>query len=288
MTTQLVVISGLSGAGKTVALKQYEDLGYFCIDNLPLDLVEPLLAHALASDEPRYLRVAVGVDARAARREIAEFPRYLDSLRAKGVDARVLFLQASEDVLLRRYNETRRRHPLAGPATSLIEAIRQERQLMVPIANLADLSLDTSRMNLHELRAAILAHLGNPIEAKLAVQIQSFGYKNGIPLGVDFIFDARCIANPHWIAELRPLTGLDKPVADYLEAQPDTSEWLADLRDYLLRWLPRFQAQDRAYLTVALGCTGGQHRSVYLAEKLAETLRPRFGDVIVKHRDLPV
>lgn len=285
-TTQLVIVSGLSGAGKTVALRQYEDIGYFCIDNMPLDLVEPLLAHALSSDEQRYRRFAVGIDARATPREIAEFPRYMDSLRAKGVDAQVLFLTASEDVLLQRYNETRRRHPLAGPQTSLVDAIRRERELLAPIANLADLALDSSRMNLHELRAAILAQRGDESRAGLAIQIMSFGFKNGTPNQVDFIFDARCLPNPHWVPTLRAMSGRDAPVAEYLEARPETGEWLADVRDYLLRWLPRFQQQDRAYVTVALGCTGGQHRSVYLAERLAEALRPRFDSVIVKHREL--
>lgn len=282
----LVFISGLSGAGKTVALKQYEDLGYYCIDNIPLDLLEPLIAHALAGGEARYRRLALGIDARATPQEIRGFPRFFDTLRARGVDARVLFLSADEDVLLRRYNETRRRHPLSTPDVSLLEAIRLERALLQPIADLADVPLDTSRMNLHDLRNAIHARLPEAADGKLAVLFLSFGFKNGIAEGADLVFDARCLANPHWVPELRALNGRDAAVAAYLEADPLTQEWLADVEHYLRRWLPRFQAQDRAYLTVAVGCTGGQHRSVYLVEHLGELFREHFQTVIVKHREL--
>jgi UPF0042 nucleotide-binding protein len=283
---QLAIISGLSGAGKTVALRQYEDLGYYCIDNMPIDFVQPLIAHVVGTKETRYRKLGVGIDARANPRDIAEFPRYFDSVRGLDIDASVVFLTASDDVLLRRYHETRRKHPLSGENTSLLEAIRAERRLLEPIANLADLELDTSHMNLHELRLELLRRINASSAGKLEVLFLSFGYKNGVPEGADFVFDARCLANPHWVPELRALTGLDGAVAAYLEQRAETGEWLEDVRAYLTRWLPRFQAQDRTYVTVALGCTGGQHRSVYLAERLAADFRRHFDAVTVKHREL--
>jgi UPF0042 nucleotide-binding protein len=282
----LAIISGLSGAGKTVALKQYEDLGYYCIDNIPIDLVEPLIAHVIQKGDPRYRKLAVGIDARASPADIEQFPRYLDSLHDHGIDAQIVFLSASDEALLRRYHETRRRHPLSGGNLSLLEAIRAERQLLAPIANLADLQIDTTHMNLHELRMEIHTRLNVGLAGKLELLILSFGYKNGIPDGADFVFDARCLANPHWVADLRPLTGLAPAVARYLEGRPETREWVRDVRNYLVHWLPRFQAQDRAYVTVAIGCTGGQHRSVYLAERLGTELRGHFDAVVVKHREL--
>ncbi len=283
---QLAIISGLSGAGKTVALKQYEDLGYYCIDNIPIDLVEPLIAHVIQKGDPRYRKLAVGIDARANPTDIEQFPRYLDSLNDHSIEAQIVFLSASDEALLRRYHETRRKHPLSGHDLSLLEAIRCERQLLAPIANLADLQIDTTHMNLHELRVEIHTRLHASAAGKLELLILSFGYKNGLPDGADFVFDARCLANPHWVPELRPLTGLAPAVARYLEARPETAEWLNDVCNYLARWLPHFQAQDRAYVTVALGCTGGQHRSVYLAERLGAEFRDRFDAVVVKHREL--
>lgn len=283
---RLVIVSGLSGAGKTVALKQYEDLGYYCIDNIPLDLVQPLLAHALEHPGPRYAQLAIGVDARSDPREIERFPAVLDTLRAQGVDVRVLFLSAADDVILRRYNETRRRHPLSSCEVSLLDAIRLERKLLKPVADLADVPLDTSRMNLHELRAAIGAQLPEAGAGQLALLFLSFGFKNGGPEGADFVFDARCLPNPHWVPELRPLTGRDPEVVRYFAASGVVDEMLADIGRFLERWLPAFQAQDRAYVTVAVGCTGGQHRSVYLIEKLAALFRGRYAQVVVKHREL--
>lgn len=283
---RLVIVSGLSGAGKTVALKQYEDLGYYCIDNIPLDLVQPLIVHALEHPGPRYAQLAIGVDARSDPREIERFPAVLDTLRAQGVDVRVLFLSASDDVILRRYNETRRRHPLSSCEVSLLDAIRLERKLLKPVADLADVPLDTSRMNLHELRSAIGAQLPEAGAGQLALLFLSFGFKNGGPEGADFVFDARCLPNPHWVPELRPLNGRDPEVAQYFAASGVVDEMLADISRFLERWLPAFQAQDRAYVTVAVGCTGGQHRSVYLIEKLAAVFRGRYPQVVVKHREL--
>ncbi|MBX6421202.1 MAG: RNase adapter RapZ [Nevskia sp.] len=283
---RLVIVSGLSGTGKTVALKQYEDLGYYCIDNIPLDLLPPLIAHAIAHPEPRYAQFAIGVDARGSRAEIKRFPEVLNALRAQGVDARVLFLTADDAVILRRYHETRRRHPLAGAELTLDEAIGLERKLLAPIAALADFALDTSAMNLHELRQAIHRHEPAAGAAGAALLLLSFGYKNGLPDGADFVFDVRCLPNPHWVPELRELDGRSAAVKQYLERQAETEKLIADIGDFLERWLPAFLAADRSYLTVGIGCTGGQHRSVYVAEVLAQRLRAPFGTVMVKHREL--
>jgi UPF0042 nucleotide-binding protein len=285
MVMRLVIVSGLSGTGKTVALKQYEDLGYYCIDNIPLDLVPPLIAHAHAHPEPRYAQFAIGVDARSSRDEIKRFPEVLNALRAQGVDARVLFLTADDTVIVRRYHETRRRHPLADPELALDEAIGLERKLLAPIAAVADIALDTSAMNLHQLREAIHRHEPAAGQAA-ALLLLSFGYKNGLPDGADFVFDTRCLPNPHWIPELRELDGRAAAVAQYLERQAQTEKLLADIGNFLQHWLPAFLATDRSYLTVALGCTGGQHRSVYVAEALARRLRAHFPAVMVKHREL--
>jgi UPF0042 nucleotide-binding protein len=285
---EVVIVSGLSGAGKTVALKQLEDLGFYCIDNIPLDLAHPMIAHALAHPDQRYQRVALGVDARANAEEIASFPARIEALRAQGLDTRVLFLTAADEIILRRYSETRRRHPLANtePARSLAEALRHERTLLKPIADAADETLDTSEMNLHELRSAIHQRLCGPSRDSLTLNLISFGFKNGIPDAADFIFDARCLVNPHWIPELRALTGMDPPIVAYLEADPDVIAFRDDLAKFIGRWLPKFREQDRAYITIGVGCTGGRHRSVYLVEHLAAHLRPQVRTVIVTHRDV--
>lgn len=283
---QLVIVSGLSGAGKTVALKQFEDVGWYCIDNLPLELVQPLVAHALSNPEPRYERIAIGIDARANPREIEHFPLSVDMLRSQGVSTRVLFLTAGDDAILRRYGETRRKHPLTDAEISLVEAIQLERKLLKPIADQADETLDTSGFNLHQLRAAVHARLPGDVETPLALTFVSFGYKNGIPEGVDFIFDARCLPNPYWIPELRPLSGRDAPVATYLEAHQEVLDYSAGVQHFLERWLPVFHTQGRPYVTVAIGCTGGQHRSVYLAEHLAMSFHSDTIWVGVRHRDV--
>lgn len=282
---KLVVVSGLSGAGKTVALRQYEDLGWYCIDNIPLDFVEPLVAHALINDEPRYARMAIGVDARESPTQIAYFPDHLESLRTRGVDVDVLFLTASEEIILKRYSETRRKHPLSDEQTSLVEAINIERALLAPIANAADMTLDTTRLNLHELRSAIDSRMPGSTR-KLSVLFLSFGFKNGMPDGADYVFDVRCLPNPHWVPELRPLNGRDPAIAEYLSTQPEVTAMQEDITRFLDRWLPTYEAQDRAYVTIAIGCTGGQHRSVYLVEQLAPHFKKRFAQVVIKHREL--
>jgi UPF0042 nucleotide-binding protein len=280
---KLVIISGLSGAGKTVALKQYEDLGYYCIDNLPLGLLGPLALRSLRNK--RYAKLAVGVDARASPREIARFPQLLARQRARGVDSHVIFLTAHDDVILRRYSETRRKHPLTGATLGLAEAIQRERELLEPIADAADVTIDTTAMNLHALREEI--NLRHPDAAeRLSLVLLSFGYKNGIPPGADYVFDVRWMPNPHWVPELKPLDGRDPAVMRFLEQEAGVPKMTQDIRAFLEAWLPKFQAQDRAYVTVAVGCTGGRHRSVYVVEQLAAAFRGRYDPVVVKHKEL--
>jgi UPF0042 nucleotide-binding protein len=282
---KLVFVSGLSGAGKTVALKQYEDIGYYCIDNLPLQLVGPFIRRATRRSDGRYERLAIGIDARESAREITRFPKYLESLRAQGIDVSVLFLRADDSVLLQRYSETRRRHPLAQGDCGLSEAIRRERQLLAPIANAADATIDTSLKNLHALREEIQGLVPGG-GGKLSLMFMSFGFKNGIPEDADFVFDIRILPNPHWQPDLRKLTGRDAPVVEWLQQHEVTARLFADISAFLDRWLPEYQKQDRAYLTVAIGCTGGQHRSVYFVEKLGETFRGRFDNLAIRHREL--
>ncbi|MGH8457456.1 MAG: RNase adapter RapZ [Stenotrophobium sp.] len=283
---QLVIVSGLSGAGKTVALKQYEDLGYYCIDNIPLALIGPLALRTLKKMEARYERLAIGIDARESPKEIEKLPKYLDKLRARGVQTHVLFLQANEQVLLQRYSDTRRKHPLSDEHTSLVEAIRRESVLLEPVTNAADAIIDTSALNLHELREKILGQVPGGGNGKLLVNFMSFGFKNGPPPDADFVFDVRCLPNPHWEPTLRQLTGRDAAVAAWLERFPAVGRMLHDIRQFLEHWLPEYKKQDRAYLTIAIGCTGGQHRSAYIVEQLAQAFAGRLDRMMVTHREL--
>jgi len=283
---RVLVISGLSGAGKSIALRQFEDLGYYCIDNLPLTLIPTLIRRMQDPDRGDVDRLALGIDARERSADIRRFPGHLAKLREQGLEVRVLFLTASDDVLLRRYSETRRRHPLSDANTSLLEAIHVERRLLAPIANSAADTIDTSQMNLHELREALHTRLPEAGAGRLSVLFLSFGFKHGVPDGVDFVFDVRCLPNPHWTPALRPQTGRDPAVAQWLSGQPEVNAMFDDIREFLSRWLPSFRAQDRAYVTIAVGCTGGQHRSVHLVERLSAHFAGAFEEVTAKHREI--
>jgi UPF0042 nucleotide-binding protein len=280
---KLVIVSGLSGAGKTVALKQYEDLGYYCIDNLPLGLLGPLALRAMHNR--RYAKLAVGVDARASPREIERFQKTLARQKQRGAETQVLFLTASDAVILRRYHETRRKHPLTGAKLSLSEAIQRERELLYPIADVADVTIDTTGMNLHTLREEVRLRLPDK-PGRMSLVLLSFGYKNGIPPGADYVFDVRCLPNPHWIPKLSPRDGRHRSIAAFLEKHPRTAKMTHDIRSFLERWLPAFESEDRAYATVAVGCTGGKHRSVYVVEKLAKAFKGRYEPVVVRHKEL--
>lgn len=282
----MIIVSGLSGSGKTIALQTLEDAGFYCVDNLPLQLLEPfaktVLTHAI---EPRQT-TAVGIDARNFLDQLADFPDIIAALQARGLDIDILFLQASDEALLRRYNETRRKHPLASQGLPLLEAIRRERRLLNEITAHATLIIDTSHTNLHELRERVRTLVRVSATGHLTLLFESFGFKNGIPADADFVFDVRFLPNPHWDRKLRLLTGLDKPVREFLEAQPQTTQLLDELSEFLERWVPRFDTGSRSYLTVAIGCTGGQHRSVYIATRLAERFGRARSNVMARHREL--
>jgi RNase adapter protein RapZ len=275
---QLVLVSGLSGSGKSIALKFLEDSGYYCVDNLPANL---LLDTVDFLAEAGHDRAAVSIDARSAA--LPTLPQHIEQLRARGVDCRVLYLEATPDTLLRRFSETRRRHPLAGDKLTLVEAIERERTLLEGIAALAQ-RLDTSELQPRVLQNWIRDLIGLGA-GTLTLLLESFSYKEGIPLDADWVLDARMLPNPHYDPQLRPHTGRDAPVVDYLKADAQVTRWLEDVGALLKRWLPEIVRENRSHVTVAIGCTGGRHRSVYLAEALARVLQ---GDwrVLVRHRAL--
>ena len=283
---RLVVISGLSGAGKSVALHTLEDLGFYCTDNLPANLLPEFTRQLLRFREGFYERAAAGIDARSPEADLRGFPSQLAQLEALGVDVEVVFLEAEDDILIKRFSETRRRHPLTVEGLSLAEAIQDERRLLESFADTAALRIDTSRTSLYQLRDIIRSRVGGAGGTALSLMFQSFGFKHGVPRDADFVFDLRCLPNPYWEPRLRSHTGRQQPVVDFLEAEPLVGEMRADITAFLERWLGRFETGSRAYLTVALGCTGGQHRSVYMAERLAAHFKARRGDVLVRHREL--
>lgn len=283
---RIVIVSGLSGSGKTIALQTLEDLDYYCVDNLPFKLIRPLAQEILAASSVLPPTVAVGIDARNFLDELARFPAILTELRDSGLSVEVLFLQADDEILLKRYSETRRKHPLSLGNIPLREAIRQERRLLEPVAAHADLVIDTSDTNLYQLRELVRARIHATPREVMSLLFESFGFKNGIPADADFIFDVRCLPNPHWEPQLRPLTGLDRPVIEFLDHQADVLEMVTDLSRFLEAWLPRFEASNRSYLSVAIGCTGGQHRSVFIAEALMRHFSKIRQHVMIRHREL--
>ncbi len=285
--SQLIIVSGLSGAGKSIVLDMLEDLNFYCIDNLPLSLLGTLHPRALAKSDPRFHRLAIGIDARTGG-QIEDVPELIRNLHAAfpSFRTRVLFLHADEEVLLRRFSETRRKHPLTDDDTSLKDALRIERRLLGPIAEMADTSLDTSHSNLHELRERVRNEVAVEGSQQLMLQLQSFGFKYGVPDGVDLVFDARCLPNPHWEPALRKLTGRDSEIRQWLSRQPGVDAMAEDIAGFIERWLPAYQEQDRNYLTVAIGCTGGQHRSVYLVEQLARRLKDSGRRILVRHTEI--
>lgn len=283
---RLIIVSGLSGSGKTVALHVLEDLGYYCIDHMPARLIKSVVDELRSSAEEPTRLIAVGVDARNRPEDLEALPQLIDELRDQNVQTEVLFLQASDDVLLKRFSETRRRHPLADRGTALRAAIASERAILAQLINSADLIIDTSRTSIYELADAIRERVDRRETHELSVLIESFGYKNGIPADADFVFDLRCLPNPYWTAELRGLTGLDDEVAKFLNAQKTFTAMYKDILKFLKRWIPEYNDRNRGYLTVALGCTGGQHRSVYMTEKLAAALRGVHDSVLTRHNEL--
>jgi UPF0042 nucleotide-binding protein len=282
----LVIVSGLSGSGKSVALHALEDMDFYCIDNLPVGLLTAFAREFNSNSLATSGKVAAGIDARNHPDQLRRFPEILEELRAMGIGCRILFLQSDDATLLKRFSETRRKHPLSNRNTPLADAIESERSLLDPIAANADLFIDTSRTNVHQLRELVMQSLGNTRGAGFSLLLRSFGYKYGIPADADFVFDARCLPNPHWVADLRKRTGLDKEVVDYLEQQPVVHEYYQQIEQFLGNWIPRFKADNRSYLSIAIGCTGGQHRSVYLINRLSSGLGSTHGEIVTRHREL--
>ena len=283
---RLVIVSGLSGSGKSVALAMLEDLDYYCVDNIPAGLLPGFIAYTVRTSEAAYRLTAVGVDARNRPEDLADVPRLVAELRRSGIGCEVLFLRAANDVLLKRFSETRRRHPLSRAGLGLQEALEQEQRLLAPVAAAADLTVDTSALSVHELRETIRARVVERPASTPSLLFESFAYRHGVPDDADFVFDARALPNPYWEAELRDLTGRDAAVARFLDGQDEVASFLADITGFLERWMPSLVRSNRSYLTVAVGCTGGQHRSVYLAEKLAAHFNATLGQALVRHRDL--
>lgn len=281
----LIVVSGVSGSGKSVALKTFEDLGFYCVDNLPAELL-PDFVRGVARDDGMPEKLAVGIDIRS-RSDLANLPQWLSAVGALGLDPKLVFFDTRDEVLLKRYADTRRRHPLSHLGLALADAISLERQVLKPMRTLADVVIDTSTLNVHQLRRQVITEFGLGSDATLSLLFESFAYRRGVPADADFVFDARGLPNPHWNAELRPLSGRDAAVREFLETQPEAGEYVSQVSGFLDTWLPRMQSDTRSYVTVAFGCTGGRHRSVYLAERLAEHARERgWAEVAVYHREL--
>jgi UPF0042 nucleotide-binding protein len=269
---RLVIISGLSGSGKSVALHVLEDLGFYCIDNIPVALLRSFIDEILPRQDAAFENVGIGLDARNRPSDIAEVPALVQKLRADGLACEIIFLQTDDKILLSRFSETRRKHPLTDRDTSLEEAIAKERRLLGPIINSAELVIDTSRMTVYELREQIRERVAPRTPGAVSILIESFGYKHGLPANADFVFDVRCLPNPYWESQLRPLSGKDDAVKAFLDTQPMVQKMVDDIVAFLEEWIPRYQDFQRSYLTVAIGCTGGMHRSVYVAEAVAKRL----------------
>jgi UPF0042 nucleotide-binding protein len=282
----VVIVSGLSGSGKSVALKTFEDLDYYCVDNLPVELL-PAFVRSLMRDDALPQKIAVGIDVRNRHSDLTKLAQWRAALAELGLGATLLFFDASDEVLLRRYSDTRRKHPLGHTGLSLPESIAREREITAPLRSEADVIIDTSALNVHQLRRRIIAEFAFQSSTSLSLLFESFAYRRGVPADADFVFDARVLPNPHWNPELRPLSGRDAGVREYLDAQPEVSEYVGQVNNFLDTWLPRLRGETRSYVTIAFGCTGGKHRSVYLAERLAQHAREQgWEEVATFHREL--
>lgn len=281
---KLFIISGRSGSGKSTVLRALEDNAYQCIDNLPVTLLHSLVEENLNRAGAAPTQLAVCIDARS--QALQTFPEILQSLPLAKKDRRVVYLDAKSPTLVKRFSETRRRHPLTSNNIDLRQAIDMEAQVLATIADLADLTLDTTQLSTQQLAAHFVDRVLDHSSHNINLLFRSFGFKYGVPVDADFVFDLRCLPNPHWDQALRNLSGLDRPVQEYLQNQPMVNEMFEDITNILARWVPRFEANSRVYMTVAIGCTGGQHRSVYMAQRLAEHLTNDYDNVLVRHREL--
>lgn len=284
--TQLMIVSGMSGSGKSVALKTLEDLGFYCVDNLPAELL-PAFVSSVVGDGSAPEKLAVGIDVRNRNTDLANLPEWLSAVGAMGLDPRLVFFDTTDPVLLKRYADSRRRHPLSHLGLALADAISLERQVLKPLRQLADSIIDTSELNVHQLRRQMTTEFGLGSDDELSLLFESFAYRRGVPPDADFVFDARMLPNPHWNPELRPLSGRDEAVRAFLAADTDAIEYVAQVAHFLDSWLPRLRSSTRSYATIAFGCTGGRHRSVFLAECLATHCREQgWNEVAIYHREL--
>ncbi len=283
---QLIFVSGLSGSGKTVALHMLEDLGFYCMDNIPAGLLQTVVKHTIDAEDPVFDKTAVGIDARNRATDISSVPALFARLRELNIEHKVIFLHAREAELLTRYSETRRKHPLSRGGIGLREALVAERELLDPVSREAHHIIDTTGTSVHDLREIVRSRVAGETSSKLTLQFQSFGFKNGMPSDADFVFDVRFLPNPYWDKKLREYTGKDTPVIEFLQSQEKVGERIQDIIDLLEKWLPDFEANNRSYLTVAVGCTGGQHRSVYVADRLTEYFAEKYDRVSCRHSAL--
>lgn len=282
---KLTIISGRSGSGKSTVLHILEDRGYYCIDNLPASLL-PALADRISSGDTGIPNIAVSIDARNISADLEKAPEIISELQARELPTEIVFLDANSQTLLKRFSESRRKHPLSNETIGLREAINKESELLEAISVMANLVIDTSNMSLHQLRDLVKSRMLKRSETSMALLFQSFGFKNGVPVDADLVYDVRCLPNPYWDTSLRSLTGLDAEVIKFLNAQTEVQDMYDDIKAYLQKWLPKFEGNNRSYITVAIGCTGGQHRSVYMGEKLNKFFSAEIANVQVRHRDL--
>lgn len=280
-----LIVSGFSGSGKSIALQALEDRGFYCIDNLPPALLAHFAEQVIMAKADSLKHIAVGIDARN-RAFLDDLPESLSRLESQGIQYRIIFLEADESILVKRFKETRRKHPLTDQNISLLEAIRMEKELLEPLSFNAALRIDTTHTTPHELRHQVLDYARGDETAGVTLLFESFGYKHGTPLDADYVFDVRCLPNPYWQADLRKYTGLDAPVIQYLENHKEIHTMYEDMRQFLEKWLPNFEREDRTYMTIAIGCTGGQHRSVYLVQKLAAYFSGLGIKTQIRHREL--
>ena len=282
----LIIVSGLSGSGKSIALQALEDLGYNCIDNLPIGLLHALAVQITHAADPLNIDFAVGIDARNLAPDLEQFPEMIETLKSMGLNIQVIYLAADEQTLIKRFSETRRRHPLSSEEVPLHEAIKQERMFLAPVSSSANLTLDTSHTNVHQLREVIRKCVKHESGEGMSILLESFGFKHGIPSDANFLFDVRCVTNPHWVPALRQLSGRDQAVIEYLEKHEDVTSLYHDIQVFMEKWIPVFEAENRSYMNIAIGCTGGYHRSVYFCERLGNYLRSKGKNIIVRHREL--
>lgn len=280
---KLIIISGRSGSGKSTAVRALEDSGFNCIDNLPISLLEALIMEHLKEDSAK-TKLAVCIDARS--RSLEKFPDILMKLENAAIERQIIYLDALGPSLVKRFSETRRKHPLTTKDIDLRQAIDMEARILASVADLANLIIDTTHLGAKQLSDQIKERIIQREESSISLVFRSFGFKHGVPVDTDFVFDLRCLPNPHWEPKLRPLTGLNQEVENYLDEQPMVIEMFEELSGLLKRWIPRFEANERIYMTIGIGCTGGQHRSVYMAEKLARYFKEQFENVLVRHREL--